>query len=96
MDILSLEPNLNHNSIASWVQNRKVTLIITTNFDSFIENALDSKGIPNRVYLNKLPKHFIKYIKKRNFEQVIPVYKPHGSLMKEQVLSQHLRNAGLS
>jgi SIR2-like domain len=44
------EPNANHESVAALAAHGYLQYVITTNFDTFLEEALDRRGVPVRVH----------------------------------------------
>lgn len=43
-------PNVNHNTLAAWAKEGTLHAVITTNFDTLIERAMESAGAPHGVY----------------------------------------------
>lgn len=66
----SRAPNGAHAAIAQLCRRQQIAGIITTNFDTLLEEALKKAGVPYEVHLDDLPE----------MPQAIPILKLHGSL----------------
>lgn len=67
-------PNKNHHLLAHLAETRQIAGIITTNFDTLVEQAFNTHGVPYFVYLHE--KDYADFSDKG-----FPVYKIHGSVM---------------
>lgn len=65
------KPNAGHKAIAHLCMANRVAGIITTNFDTMMENALDAVGLSYHVVLD---------IPQLHTERSLPIYKLHGSI----------------
>lgn len=91
LDIMLMgKPNFNHYSIAQMALKHHVPFILTTNFDTYIENSLDEFGIQYKLFINNSPS--IKKLTKEN----IYVIHLHGSLDERSSIVLTLRRAGLN
>lgn len=93
LEILNgIHPNRNHYLLASLAQEGKIQAVITTNFDTLIEQAFDETGVPYTVYSNENDFYITET------DGRFPIYKIHGSVIDTQsaidTASQKLR--GLS
>ncbi len=70
-----VEPNLNHYTLANWAKAGSLRAVVTTNFDTLIERAMETVGVTYTVYdalLDEPPQHLLT-------EPAVAVVKLHGS-----------------
>lgn len=67
-------PNRNHHLLAHLAENGEISGIITTNFDTLIEQAFCEQGVPYFVYLHEEDYTDFEY-------KGFPIYKIHGSVI---------------
>ena len=91
LDIMLIgTPNSNHYSIAQMTSKYDVPFVLTTNFDTYIENSLDEFDIQYNTFINCAPNN--KKLSKEN----VSVIHLHGSLDERSSLVLTLRRAGLN
>jgi len=78
-------PNDDHQSIAVLAEQRKLQAVITTNFDDYIEQALDKRGVPFDLHVGSPPRRAM-----RKFA----VLKPHGSITDAGSMAMTMRQVG--
>lgn len=76
------EPNANHRIIAKMVKHGKLRSILTTNFDEFIERALDAEGIAYRVICTS--EEFQEY--KNSGYSGFTILKIHGTVSRPETI----------
>ena len=72
------EPNWYHEKIARLFSEAKLSLIITTNFDSCLEKALEKNKILPKIIINE------QYISNTNPRDGVNVFKIHGSISRDE------------
>ena len=97
LDLMQLgRPNLNHDCIARLAKNNSVPLILTTNFDTYIEEALHNLNISFGLHISSFPGRLLKPLKNRAHpREETQVVKIHGSLDERTSIVLTLRQAGL-
>ena len=101
LDILNMGmPNSNHLNIAYIASEYKTPIILTTNFDTYIEKALDTLdkvGFKYKLHVNSAPRRLRKSLNNKGPEEIyLPVVvKLHGSLDERASIIFTLRLAGL-
>lgn len=96
LDILQTgQPNLNHARIAQMMHEFPVPLILTTNLDTYIENALNYTGAHFGLHNCSIPRGLLKSLKNSANKNAIHVVKIHGSLDERTSIILTLRQAGL-
>jgi len=88
------QPNVNHEAIAKLASEGRTGLILTTNFDTFIEDALGETNCKYETYLNSAPERPFPVDGKSGKHQLPPLVKPHGSLQEAASIIVTLRQAG--
>jgi hypothetical protein len=78
-------PNDDHESIAVLAEQHKLRAVITTNFDDYIEQALDRRRVPFDLHVGSPP---------RNAMRKFAVLKPHGSITDAGSMVMTMRQAG--
>mmetsp|Transcript_3585 Transcript_3585/g.7702 ORF Transcript_3585/g.7702 Transcript_3585/m.7702 type:complete len:922 (+) Transcript_3585:112-2877(+) len=76
------EPNANHKAIARMAKHGKLKTILTTNFDIFIERALDAEGVPYKVICTD--EEYKDYYE--NGLDEFAVMKIHGSISRPETI----------
>jgi len=76
------EPNANHRIIAKMVKHGQLRSILTTNFDEFIERALDAEGIKYRVICTS--EEFQEY--KNSGYSEFTILKIHGTVSRPETI----------
>ena len=96
LDILYMgQPNDSHYGIAHMAREYAIPVILTTNFDVHIENALDLIGSKYSLHICSCPRRLRKSLKsKSNLKSETPVIKVHGSLDDRASIMLTLRQAG--
>lgn len=82
--------NFNHHSIAQMTSKYDIPFVLTTNFDTYIENSLDEFNISYNTFINSAPN-----IKKMS-KEIVSVIHLHGSLDERSSIVLTLRRAGLN
>ena len=97
LDILYMgQPNTNHYSIAHMTREYVIPVIMTTNFDVHIENALGLLGTKPSLHVCSSPGRLRKSLKNRTHSiSKTRVIKIHGSLDDRASIVLTLRQAGL-
>lgn len=73
-------PNINHKTLASWAREGSLQAVVTTNFDTLTERALESVAVPFRAYdalVDEVP---------HSSESSFKVVKLHGSAPRRATL----------
>lgn len=88
LDLLAVgSPNADHDHIAGLAELGAVPLIITTNFDTLIEDALSAAGVSLQIRVGGLD----RWPAKKN---LVTVFKPHGCLTDPAAIIMTARHAG--
>ncbi len=87
------KPNTNHRAIAKMAKGGKITTILTTNFDEFIEQALDDEGVHYKVICTN--EEFKEYLE--NACEEFAVLKIHGTVSRPETIiavASHYKTSG--
>jgi hypothetical protein len=96
LDILQIgQPNFNHARIAQMTLEFSIPLILTTNLDTYIENALNHKGAHFGLHVCSCPQSLLRSLKSQTTKNNLQVVKIHGSLDERTSITLTLRQAGL-
>jgi hypothetical protein len=88
LDLLAVgSPNVDHFYIAALAKQGAVPLIITTNFDTLIEDALTATRVPLQMRVRNLDRWPAK-------KKPVTVFKPHGCLTDPAAIIMTARHAG--
>jgi hypothetical protein len=87
-------PNGDHRAIAELSRRQKVPLIITTNFDPYIEEALDAAGVPFELHVGDPPRKVRREVEGRGAAKITHVVKPHGSIADAYSMVVTMRQSG--
>lgn len=99
IDILNMGiPNCNHSNIAYIAREYKIPIVLTTNFDTYIEKALEKVSLNKyKLYVNSVRQGLLNSLNnKGSDESHLPVVKLHGTLDEKASIIFTLRLAGLN
>ncbi len=97
LDILCFgQPNNNHKDIIKMIPQYKIPIVITTNFDTFIESELNDSEIKYQLHVNSAPKGQKKINSIiSNEKNQLNLFKIHGSVDERTSVILTLRRAGM-
>ena len=85
------EPNANHKYLAKLGKSRHLKYILTTNFDLFIERAMEEEGLPYRVYRSEQEFADFDLTSKDN---IIHILKLHGCISDPETITATVEQEG--
>lgn len=78
------EPNANHKLIAKLANQGKLKTILTTNFDIFIERALDAEGVPYKVICTD--EEYRDFYQNGDLDNTFAILKIHGTISRPDTI----------
>jgi hypothetical protein len=87
-------PNDDHRAVAELSRGWTVPLVITTNFDPYIEEAFDDVGVPFELHIGDPSRRVRREVAGRRATQITHVVKPHGSIADAYSLVVTMRQSG--